>query len=123
MCLSTLQSKPEFTNEDIVVYKLLTSDLVSPWYNFQFELNKVFEDPQLENSSDVFQNIKLVGVGYFHSFDNLDSAKRKYEFMSKRYPKIKFAIYKAVIPKGSSYYSGLNKDLCSKKIKLECVMI
>lgn len=125
MCLLTKENLPKKAWEDIPVFKLVKVKkeiISSPWYEFVFELNKLYENEE-EPKEDRYKTLQFIGNGYFHSFVTLEAAKRKMEEVQKYEPKTDFRIYKAIIPMGYQYYTGISDDYCSKALKVieECM--
>lgn len=123
MCLTAI-GKPKIAIEDIVIYKILKKDLTSPFKNFQYELNKLYED----DSEITFETIpfvsevKFLGPGFYHSYIDKESAYKTLQQMNK-YQDHK--LYKGIIPEGTKYYQGymtLKDQVASKAIIInECI--
>ena len=78
--------------EDIVCYKILRTDLVSIYYNYQYKIGKLAKSSLLYNSFMV--DIITDGL---HSYSDLIKAQKRRSYSTR-------TIYKAIIPKGAKYY-------------------
>ena len=54
MCLITKQKTPITLEEDLIVYKALTEELVSPHKEFEYELNTLYESNIKESDCPQF---------------------------------------------------------------------
>ena len=88
---------------DIVCYKTLDTDMKSIYYEFQYELGRIYEGELEEPNED---NRLWVG---FHSYELKSDAIR----VSKVWGG---TAWKCVIPKGAEYYEGKGYELASNKI-------
>ena len=119
MCLSNLTTKKAKTaKEDIVCFKALDENLLSPYKNHKYELGvKVSIDPRYPLCRNEDEEI----TRGLHSFQTLEDAKTEpvlwhsvyqYSTMSKN-----IVIHKAIIPKGAKYFEGVSimKDIYIRK--------
>lgn len=116
MCLYTKQIKPKVAEKDIVVYKILDYNMGSPYYGLLYHLNrKITSDLQIYDSRR-FLGTQLLNVEEgLHSFTKRIVAYLTQRYLNIYYKKsgITYSTYKAIIPKGSKYYIGLNNDIAS----------
>ena len=107
MCLYTKWKKPKKAKKDIIVYKILDKDCVSPYRGFKYNLGVKY-DTDMESFNTPFDNGLYIDVG-FHAF----TSKRA---LLKSSLKSRIA-FKCIIPKGSSYYiSSCKKEIVSDSI-------
>ena len=108
MCFTIGRRSPKIAKKDIKVYKLLYSDLTSPWYDFQYELNKEYE---------VYFKVELDHYTYESIIsEGLHSFSRQFFIAYKKEPR---KLFKAIIPKGSTYYKNLlTGEMVSTKLKV-----
>ena len=116
MCLYSNLKYPHTADEDIIVYKILDENLRSPYQDFQYELNKEYIN---EDKKEIIDDFYIaVGSGYFHAFRTLKLAIERIKYICA-WKKIKFKIFKAIIPKDSQYYINLhNEEICGDRIKI-----
>ena len=107
---------------DIQVYKILKErrtwifnriKYVSPYYNFKYKLNKVYKS-RLE--LDQTRDDALMIENGLHSFANLPHAEY-YRATGEPYHET-WIIFKAIIPKGSTYYINETESIVSNKLKI-----
>jgi hypothetical protein len=121
MCLYSTNKDPYIAEDDIMCYKILFTDrneLRSPYQYFKFERKIKYDnsdEPEILKTGDKEYKIS---AGYFHAYSDLDIAilyhSRMYHNML--YASLLPTIFTALIPKGSKYYIGDNKDICSDSI-------
>lgn len=108
---------------DIQVYKILKErrtwifnriKYVSPYYNFKYKLNKTYKS-RLELDSQTRDDVLIIENG-LHSFTNLQHAE--YYRVAGRPPFVTWVIFKAIIPKGSTYYRNEIGEIVSNKLKI-----
>ena len=120
MCLYTYQRKAKLALKDIVVYKVLSKELIPPvMYRYQYILDTI----HVSGMSHTFafkdydkRPVFSVEEG-LHSFRNKFAArtlcKNLNEYRCRRY---RYYIYKAIIPMGSYYYIGDDDDIVSDRL-------
>lgn len=116
MCLTSKYDIPKTTEQSIIVYKVLDENMRTPFYNFKYEIGKLYHDESEEDIGEAFDHY-LIGAGYFHSHTDLDEAKNMCRICNK-YEKHKYSVYEAEIPENTLYIQGLRKDICSKSLKI-----
>ena len=108
MCFTIGRRSPKVAKKDIKVYKLLYSDLTSPWYDFRNNLNEEYST-----------NLKLEIDHYTYEYiisEGLHSFSRQFFIAYKTEPR---KLFKAIIPKGSTYYKNLlTGEMVSTKLKV-----
>lgn len=125
MCLTIkrikhLTLKPKKAKKDIIVYKILRSNLLlgKNMYYTPFRLCIVdIKEPLI---CDVFDTPHLSDREYIinfgiHTYKNIRSIKKKYNI--SHIPKGSFAIFKCIIPKGTLYWVGKNGEYASERIE------
>ena len=117
MCLYTKQIKPKVAEKDIVVYKVLDHNMGSPYYGLLYPLN--------EKRTSILKRYdwKWEEKGYkiydveegLHAFTKRLAAYVKQYYLNQpdRNNLATYSVYKAIIPKGSKYYIGLDNDIAS----------
>lgn len=108
---------------DIQVYKILKErrtwifnriKYVSPYYHFRYKLNKIYES-RLKLDSQTQEDILMIENG-LHAFTNLHRAEY-YRTTTEPYCGT-WVIFKAIIPKGSTYYINGMEEIVSNKLKI-----
>lgn len=102
MCLF----KPKFKSyqiaaEDIVVYKVLNSDMRSTYQLFQYELNRLYKKSWDEDFILYCNRCDCLGGNMFHSCSDPTYCNYLYKTQDS------YQLYKCIIPKGSKYYTGI----------------
>ena len=123
MCLVTISEKPKIAEEFIICYKVLVSTggiLHTPYRGFLFEPKVTYNDGA-EESITPFKKYSLVEGGFFHAYLDKEYAKKTLASIVTVKGE-KAVLYKAIIPEGTKYYTGLYKDICAKSLKIteEC---
>lgn len=125
MCLISEKKTPSTSTNDIKCYKILIpagGKLFTPYRDFLFPVGEVVVDKVDKEPSECFGVLMIEG-GYFHSYKNLQAAKKKVEELKRKVLKGKvLKIYNAVIPATTEYYEGQFEDICSKALQIvdEC---
>lgn len=111
MCLYTRWKKPKKVEKDIIVYKILDKDCVSPYRGFFYNLGVKY-DTDIESYGSQFTDGLYIDAG-FHAF----TSKRALLKSSRRKELKSVVAFKCIIPKGSSYYiSSCKKEIVSDSI-------
>ena len=113
MCFYTKQKEPIIASEDIKGYKLVVKNGSSGFVPY-FAMNPSIEfDTALTNDSKLYMLeepfIKewTVTRGIFHIFKNVDPIKMcLFYHEAKKHPTDHIFVAEAIIPKGTSYFSG-----------------
>lgn len=107
MCLYTKWKKPKKAEKDIIVYKILDKNCISPYRGFVYNLDVKY-DTDMKSYEGMFTSGLYIDVG-FHAF----TSKRALLKSCLKPP----TAFKCVIPKGSSYYiSSCKKEIVSDSI-------
>jgi len=111
MCLYTRWKKSKKAKKDIIIYKILDKDCVSPYQGFMYTLGTKYNTIMRRRDS-LFDGGFFIDDG-FHAFTNrialLNSDSKKYFIGAKA--------FKCIIPKGSSYYiSSCKRTIVSDSI-------
>jgi hypothetical protein len=116
--------------EDIICAKLLlvdkSNDLFSPFMEFKFTPNLVYNNDSKEDIKPVVEDYYEVGSGFFHAYLLKEAADETAEKIIRKY-KVSLilkgfkavTVRKAIIPAGTPYYIGQDGDICAKSIKIE----
>lgn len=103
MCLYTKWKKPKKAKKDIIVYKILRENYISPYRGFSYNLGIKY-DTDMDFFTDPYDDGLYIDVG-FHAFTSkralLKSNLKKYFSTG--------IVFKCIIPKGSSYYISSHK--------------
>lgn len=118
MCLVKKSIFPKFTLKDKVVYKIVYLNslgaYISPFRCDLIELNKEYKGEWLNfNLVTSFLTFEIHD-GYIHSIKTLKDAIRYINDMHLLGPTY---ILKAIIPKYTLYWEGVDNDVASRKIK------
>lgn len=118
MCLVKKSIFPKFTLRDKVVYKISYLNslgaYISPFYYNLIEINKEYKGEWLNfNLVTSFLTFEIHD-GYIHSIKTLKDALRYVNDMHLYGPT---CILKAVIPKYTLYWEGVDNDIASRRIK------
>lgn len=121
MCLISEKKTPSTSTYDIQCYKILIpvgGKLFTPYRDFLFPVGEVVVDKVDKEPSECF-GVLIVESGYFHSYKNLNAAKKKVEELKRKIPKGKvLKIYNTIIPANTEYYEGQFEDICSKALQV-----
>lgn len=100
--------KPKKATHDILVFKLLTPELKSPYKNFQYTLGKEFSAKIVKKMNPSWGEFAIVVNEGLHAWRTGERAQNLSCNSRKCYP--------AIIPKGALYYIGDNDDIVSNKL-------
>lgn len=101
MCLDIKKNQEyKIAQRNITCYKVLKNNLLSPYQDFQYELNKLTKS-ELRVIRDKDYNYYTVSSG-LHTLRNIEDAREELSDQRKNTA----SIYLAIIPKGAKYYSG-----------------
>ena len=114
MCLAALKGSRKIAQEDIHVYKIIkTTDNPDTWdgpyYQAGLPFDQVVEvdSPDEESLEPFFLNYIECGGGFLHSHLKPENAKLELEMLESTCDDdSKYFITRAVIPKGSIYYTN-----------------
>lgn len=117
MCLYTKQILPKVAKKDIVVYKVLDHNMFSPYYGLSYLLNRKITSKLMryDHVWNPSTQIFIVEEG-LHAYTKRRVAYVKQHYLNKVDGEdflTTYSVYKAIIPKGSKYYIGLNGDIAS----------
>ena len=116
MCLLKTHAEPRIAQSDIEVWKVLTSEGLSPFQNYPYHLG--MNKPAEQKVTPVEQ--LLIDDGYLHAYRKKEKAEiyvTKYNIMSSRMANIipvDYVAQRMLIPKGTAYYEGIDGDICSE---------
>lgn len=109
MCLFKQYHKVQVATEDIVTWKYLGLNMLSPFYVFQYKLGFHYNKKWTPDFIKWADEHKEIGGNCFHSSTDLEYCKNMYEESYRK-------LYKCIIPKGSKYYKGLFGEIGSEQI-------
>lgn len=125
MCLYTNEKEPRVAQEDINVYKVLLilkdGSLKSPYHQSfgNWNFNELYINSQSEDISQIFELMEI-GPGFFHSYLTEEACNEMVGKIRRQIDRYKSSqkvkIFRAIIPKGTSFYVGQRSDICSKAI-------
>ena len=134
MCLESKTIFPKRAKEDIICYKILDANMVSPYKNFQYDF-KLYKANGITSLiidiiRNLFRKIKSILLRSTYHYEcystysrGLLHSCRKYKFADtiishlKSNNKRDFFVYKAAIPKGTYYYEGYF-SIASRKLQI-----
>lgn len=135
MCLFKIQKTYKIADKDIACYKVLTPNLRSPYYNWQYELNKLYSKKWDEEFIKYADSHHEIGGNAFHACLSLDSCKQLYgtlaritEITNASGEKELIKTYdfssdeicvKCIIPKGTRYYYGAFTEVACEKLYIK----
>ena len=120
MCLYTYQRKAKLALKDIVVYKVLSKELIPPvMYRYQYILNTIHVSGM--KHTFVFYDYKKIPLFSveegLHSFRNKSAAHALCKNLNECKDEChEYYVYKAIIPMGSYYYIGDDNDIVSDRL-------
>ena len=124
MCLFR-QGKLWVADKDIVSYKVVNSDLKSQYYNFQYEIGKIYNKVWSEDFIKYCEEKDTIGGNVFHSSLDKNSALWTYGENSyydlidgHQIPKLGTGqiLLKCIIPAGTKYFKGTFSEIASEQI-------
>lgn len=119
MCLTSRRRISRKARRDIIVWKVVTNGWHAPLhYMFIYKKdNRCEEFQKVAPMSDRFACSWWFQIYHgFHSYDSKEDAEAMLNWFNGKEPignKVAH-IVKAVIPKGSRYYRGMDNDYCSE---------
>lgn len=117
----------KIAKKDIIVYKVVKSDLKSQYYNFQYEIGKTYSKKWDKDFIDYCENHLDIGGNSFHSSLSKDTAVWLYgddkeviiengkEFNISKLSESQ-VLLKCIIPVGSKYFKGTFDEIASEQI-------
>lgn len=120
MCLYTRQICPIRARRDIEVYKVLrynrvTDEIITPYVLFPV-LTKTMEAFEESMKQEYRFAMRIITKGAVHSYNYLPILTG-----FAGYGAVSFVV-KAIIPKGTLYYRGVNNDCASRKLILKDII-
>lgn len=114
MCLIKTHDEPKIAQDDIEVWKVLTSEGLSPYMDYPYHLG--MNKPAEQKVTPLTQ--EEINGGYLHVY----RSKEKAEFNAARFNLIFFdclapvehVVHRMLIPKGTVYYEGDDGDICAE---------
>ena len=134
MCIYSKTLFPKRAKEDIICFKVLDANMISPWKDFQYDF-KLYKANGITSLiidiiRNLFRKIKSISLCYtyyynyysiysrgllhsYQTYGNADTIISYWKYNNKG----DFFIYKAVIPKLTYYYEGYF-DIASRKLQI-----
>lgn len=107
MCTYLNEVKLETAEEDIEVFKIVKKDgdkLIAPFQNTEYPSNEIESEVVVEGENLNGYTLNKISKG-IHSYVSENYARYTLNIMEDYFDGI-FILYKAIIPKGSSFYRG-----------------
>lgn len=119
MCLVKKSIFPRFTLKDKVVYKVVYLDptlnkYVTPFQDCPITLNKEYKGAWIYSNLIKSLFVPEIHEGYIHSIKSLKDALR---YVKDYHLLGTICILKAIIPKYTLYWKGVNNEMASRRIK------
>lgn len=114
MCLLSRSFLPKRAKKDIICYKILRQSqgsLYSPVMDTLVILSCL--EAKGLNFPKRRKEYWQIGKGYIHAFLSKNLA---YITCSTTFDDSVHRVYKCMIPKGTKYYTGINSEICAKKL-------
>ena len=116
MCLLKTHNEPKIAQNDIEVWKVLTSEGLSPFQNYPYHpgINK----PAIQKETPLAATV--IEDGYLHAYRSKEKAEiyvTKYNIMfgcMANIIPVECVAQRMLIPKGTAYYEGIIGDVCSE---------
>ena len=127
MCLFR-QGKLRVADTDIVSYKVVNSNLKSQYYNFQYEVGKIYNKVWSKDFIKYCEEENTIGGNSFHSSLDKNSAIWLYGEYSRYDPIDGHQIpllgtgqilLECIIPAGTKYFKGTFSEIASEKIIIQ----
>ena len=121
MCLRKTHDEPRIAQDDIEVWKMLTSEGLSPFQNYPYHpgMNKPFE----QKTMPIPVEQQTIEDGYLHAYRNKGTAEVVASVLSgslvtgiyfNMENAIQHVTQRMLIPKGTVYYEGDDDDICAE---------
>ena len=114
MCLYKTHNEPRIAQSDIEVWKMLTSEGLSPYQDYPYHpgMNKPLKQKEIPLEQ------MHINDGYLHAYSDKETAE-KYVAMFKLIffgciVNPEYIIHRMLIPKGTAYYEGNEGDICAE---------
>lgn len=104
MCWATFLKPKQQSNIDIVVYKVLSSNMDSPCYGYPYKYNQINPLEELQINYDELSNTWIIERGY-HSFESPDSLIKDSKY-----------IYECIIPAYTDFYVNEKREIVSSTL-------
>lgn len=123
MCLFKRGSY-KIAKEDLITYKVVTKELRSQYYQFPYEVDKLYSKNWDDDFLAFCKNRETIGGNGFHSNLNKDTCTRLYGdiIVENTDEKLKGQLsdnqllVKCIIPKDSIYFEGMYTEIFSNQI-------
>lgn len=111
MCLKKTHDEPRIAQDDIEVWKVLTSKGLSPYKDYQYHpgMNR----PGCAKTVPVPSKQQYINGGYLHAFISKEKAEDYAKIIDGIYYRA-YVVQRMLIPKGSIYYEGASEDICAE---------
>lgn len=129
MCLFK-RGQCQVATEDIIVYKVVNSNLKSLYYDFQYEIGKSYNRKWTKDFIDYCEHRDTIGGNTFHSSLSKDDVILLYgsdvETVIEDGKELKISklsesqiLLKCIIPAGTKYFKGTFSEIASEKIIIQ----
>lgn len=118
MCLITRINNVHKTTQPIVCYKVLTEDLISPYQDFQYQLNKFYDlESSLEPEINHFDYNDIVYEIHhgFHAYIDIEYAKITRDSLIYYFNE-EYQVFECEMPAGSEVAYGIDTDIVSNQL-------
>ena len=116
MCLYKTHNEPRIAQNDIEVWKMLTSEGLSPYLDYPYHhgMNKPLEQKEIRIDQ------MLIEDGYLYAYRNKETAELNAAMLNRIFGSftnlepIEHVVQRMIIPKGTAYYEGDDSDICAE---------
>ena len=137
MCLYKTHNEPKVAQNDIEVWKMLTSEGLSPYQDYQYHpgINKPVEPKEIPLEQ------MHINDGYLHAYRDKETAETMmdarayfqhlhlvyqpyqiagnnividFESDTEAFEPVGYVVQRMIIPKGTVYYEGYSGDICAE---------
>ena len=116
MCLIKTHDEPKIAQTDIEVWKVLTSEGLSPYLDYPYHhgMNKPLEQKEIRIDQ------MLIEDGYLYAYRNKETAELNAAMLNRIFGSftnlepIEHVVHRMIIPKGTAYYEGDDSDICAE---------
>ena len=114
MCLYKTYNEPRIAQNDIEVWKVLTSEGLSPYQDYPYHpgINKPLKLKEIPLEQMQIED------GYLHAYRSKETAEKYVAMFNAiffdRLAPIEHVAQRMLIPKGTAYYEGNDGDICAE---------
>lgn len=133
MCLFR-RGSCKVADKDIIVYKVVSSNLKSQYYEFQYEIGKSYNKKWTKDFIDYCEHHDTIGGNTFHSSLSKDDAVWLYgsdaEIVIEDGKELKISklsesqiLLKCIVPAGTKYFEGTFSEVASEQIIIKEICV